>query len=85
VVVVVTANLWKSYSFTIQVSEAGVTPVQMLTYDPTLSRVRIDLGQCATVGGTAPPAGSTWLVERSTDLVRWSTVRGGNNIPIPES
>lgn len=82
---VVTANLWKTYSFTIQVSAAGVTPVQMLSYDDDLSRVRIDLGQCTTVNGTAPPAGSTWLVERSTDLVRWTTVRGGNNIPIPGS
>jgi hypothetical protein len=40
-----------------------------LTYDATLSRVRVD----ATSLGTA----STALVERSTDEIRWTTVRGG--------
>lgn len=28
------------------------------------------------------PAGSTWTVQRSTDLVRWSTVRGGGGIDV---
>lgn len=75
-------NLWQSYTFSVQVAEAGITPVDMLSYDDTLSRVRIDLGQARD--GTEP-AGSYWVVERSTDLVRWSPVRGGDHVPLPES
>lgn len=77
-----TARLWKTYSFTLSTTAAGTTDVQMLTYDDLLSRVQIDLGQ-ATDG--TEPAGSYWVVERSTDLVHWTPVRGGANIPIPES
>jgi hypothetical protein len=40
-----------------------------LAYDPQLSRVRLS---ATGLGGMAPVR-----VERSTDLVRWSTVRGG--------
>lgn len=76
------ANLWQSYSFTIAISAAGTTPGQFLTYDPLLSRVRVDVAQCATVGGVPAPVGSTWTVQRSTDLVRWTTVRGGMAVPV---
>lgn len=78
-----TARQWVQYSFSVDVSDPSETPVQMLSYDPDLSRVRINLA--ATLAGGAPPPGSTWKVERSTDLVRWATVRGGTSIPIPES
>lgn len=45
-----------------------------LTYDAQLSRVRID----ATGLGSALTA----EVERSTDQIRWSTVRGGVDVPV---
>lgn len=45
-----------------------------LTYDSQLSRVRID----ATSLGTA----ATALVERSTNQVNWTTVRGGTAVPV---
>lgn len=47
-----------------------VTP----TYDSTLSRVRI----AATGLASAPTA----LVERSTDQISWTTVRGGTAVPV---
>lgn len=78
----VTAHLWQEYSFAIRVDAAGTTPVSMLTYDPDLSRIRIDLSKAMS---GAEPAGSYQVVERSTDLVRWAPVRGGGHIPIPES
>lgn len=181
-----TANLWKSYTFTVPISEAGSSTVPMLSYDSTLSRVRVDLtalygapttttttftgtfdspkntyqnftvpaglstlqvtlsgdgsgddldlylyqgtqadyvtywnstgptdsesitvnnptagsyqimvSSITVTGGAAPwtakvmqttaasaPAGSVLVVQRSTDLVRWTTVRGGASIPI---
>lgn len=45
-----------------------------LTYDSQLSRVRVD----ATSLGTA----ATAVVERSTDQVRWTTVRGGTAVAV---
>lgn len=45
-----------------------------LTYDATLARVRI------TADGLA--AADVALVERSTDLVRWTTVRGGGAVTV---
>jgi hypothetical protein len=46
-----------------------------LTYDATISRVRI----AATVLGSD----CDWaLVERTTDAVRWATVRGGTEWPV---
>jgi hypothetical protein len=52
----------------------AVTP----TYDATIARVRID----ATVLSTQ----ADWaLVERSTDGVRWETVRGGSEWPCDSS
>ena len=50
----------------------------MLSYDGTLSRVRIDL----TAVRTAIGADDTGLVERSLDQVRWITVRGGVAVSI---
>ena len=44
------------------------------TYDPVLSRVRL-----AT--GVAPTSTATVLMERSTNLSTWTTVRGGTAIP----
>lgn len=32
--------------------------------------------------GRSWPAGSTWTVQRSTDAVRWATIRGGTAIPV---
>lgn len=46
-----------------------------LSYDPLLSRVRID----ATALDTAATAAD---VERSTDQITWSTVRGGLAVPV---
>lgn len=46
-----------------------------LTYDATLSRVRITATGLATTAETV-------LVERSTDQVTWSTVRGGLDVPV---
>lgn len=45
-----------------------------LSYDPQLSRVRVD----ATGLGDALTA----TVERSTDQIRWTTVRGGSNVAV---
>lgn len=45
-----------------------------LTYDSTLSRVR--------VAATGLAAADTAVVERSTDGVRWSTVRGAGAVPV---
>ena len=45
-----------------------------LTYDDTLARVRIE--------ATALAAADTALVERSTDQVRWTTVRGGEAVTV---
>lgn len=77
-----TAIAWKSLSFLVTVDAAGETPVEMLSYDPQLSRVRIDLAKAKD--GTEP-AGAYQVVERSTDLVHWSPVRGGSHVPIPGS
>ena len=45
-----------------------------LTYDPVLSRVRIN----ATAVGTSPDA----IVERSLDGITWVTVRGGGSVQV---
>jgi hypothetical protein len=45
-----------------------------LTYDGTLSRVRISV--------TALGAATTATVERSLDLVAWTVVRGGQSVPV---
>lgn len=45
-----------------------------LTYDATLSRVQID--------ATSLAAADVATVERSTDGVRWTTVRGGVEVPV---
>lgn len=37
-----TDNLWRSHTFTILLAEAGTSDVAMLSYDPALSRIRID-------------------------------------------
>lgn len=66
------------WSFTVPLSDAATTPTDMLTYDSQLSRVRVDVAQAAS----GFPSGSTWLVQRSVDLVRWQTVRGGLDIPV---
>lgn len=79
-----TANLWQSYSILLPLADAGSSTVDMLSYDATLSRVRINVAVCATNPDTAAawPAGSTWLVQRSTDLIRWTTVRGGTAVTV---
>ncbi len=46
-----------------------------LTYDDTLGRVRIDADHVNAVATYA-------TVERSTDQVRWTTVRGGTNVAL---
>lgn len=73
-----------SYGFTVQLAAAGESTADLLTYDGQLSRVRIDLAAAATNPDTAGafPTGSTWLVQRSTDLVTWATVRGGQDVPV---
>lgn len=45
-----------------------------LTYDAQLSRVRIT--------ATSLGAAATAVVERSTDQIRWTTVRGGTAVPV---
>ncbi len=46
-----------------------------LSYDPVLSRVRVAV--------SSPPAGAVSVtVERSTDQIRWTVVRGGLNAPL---
>lgn len=77
-----TSQIWKQFSFLVVVGDAGESAVEMLSYDPQLSRVRIDLSKA--VSGTEP-AGSYQVVERSTDLIHWTPVRGGSHVPIPES
>lgn len=66
-----------SHSVTIVLAAAGITDTPFLTYDPALSRVRVDQTVLATINGAPPPDGATRIVERSTDLIRWITVRGG--------
>lgn len=66
------------HSVTLLLAQAGTSDVAMLTYDPVLSRVRIDQSVLATVNGSPPPAGATRVIERSTDLAYWTTVRGGD-------
>lgn len=46
-----------------------------LTYDSTLSRIKIDLSG-------APGAADYAKVERSTDGITWTTVRGGDTVPL---
>lgn len=46
-----------------------------LTYDNTLARVRIAV---SGIGATADYA----RIERSTDQIRWTTVRGGTTLPL---
>lgn len=76
-------TLWREHSFTILVGgEAGTTSVAMLTYDPVLSRVRIDVSVAATIDGGPAPATATMVVQRSTDLIGWTTVRGGSSLPV---
>jgi len=47
-----------------------------LTYDPALSRVRITADTLA--------AADTATIERSTDQILWTTVRGGAAVPVPQ-
>lgn len=76
-------TLWNTHSFTILLGgEAGTTSVDMLTYDPILSRIRVDVSVAATIDGAPAPAGATLTVERSTDLVHWTTVRGGASLDV---
>lgn len=46
-----------------------------LTYEPLLARVRIDATGLAT-------AAEAVTIERSTDLITWTTVRGGVDVPV---
>ncbi|MGH3097620.1 MAG: hypothetical protein ACRDMV_16675 [Streptosporangiales bacterium] len=73
-----------SYGYTLQLTAAGESNADLVSYDPVLSRVRVDLSAAATNPDTSAafPAGSTWLVQRSVDLVTWTTVRGGLGIPV---
>jgi hypothetical protein len=50
----------------------------LLTYDLVLSRVRIDLAVVRAAAGVD----GTGVVQRSTDQIQWSTVRGGGAAPV---
>lgn len=80
--VVLMPTLWKSHTFTVLLAAPGESDVAMLTYVGDVSRVRIDQAVAATVGGSPVPAGATRVVERSTDLIHWTTVRGGDEAPV---
>jgi hypothetical protein len=74
----VASTLRFTHTFTVQLAEAGTTDATFLSYSPDLSRVQVDLSVLATIDGSPPPAGATRVVERSTDLITWTTVRGGS-------
>lgn len=67
-----------AWSFTVLAGDAETTPADMCSYDGQLSRVRVDVGQAAS----GWPSDATWTVQRSVDLVRWTTVRGGLDVPV---
>lgn len=71
-----------SHTVTVLLAEAGTSDVAMLTYDPVLGRVRVDQAVLATIDGSPPPAGATRVVERSSDLIQWTTVRGGDEVDV---
>lgn len=66
-----------AWSFTVPHGDAGSSPADLCSYDPGLSRIRVDVAQAAS----GWPADATLAVERSIDLVRWETVRGGVDLP----
>lgn len=66
---------WRSFTFDVHVSGEPVTDLAMLSYDPQLGRVRIDVTEAD------PPPDSTALVERSTDQKHWTVIRGGDKAP----
>lgn len=78
------STLWRSYEFTVFISgvDPGTTDADFLTFDPVLSRVRVDQTILATIDGSPPPVGATRSIERSTDLAHWTTVRGGTESPV---
>lgn len=71
------ALTWQSYEYSLLLAEAGTTDAVFLTWDPVLSRVRVDAAVAATIDGSPAPAGATRVIERSTDLAHWSVIRGG--------
>ena len=51
------------------------------SYDATLARVRLNLAALRTALG----ADATAVIERSTDQIRWYTVRGGGGVAVTAS
>lgn len=79
------ALLWREHTLTLLFGEAGTTDADFLTYDETLSYVRVDVAVAAVIEGSPAPVGAVAVVERSVDLITWVRVRGGRSVPLSAS
>ncbi|MBO0826203.1 MAG: carbohydrate binding domain-containing protein [Streptosporangiales bacterium] len=78
-----TAGAWTKLSCTDTAPAAAATGtvVPTISGTPVASDV-VYLDDAAMFAGPEIPAGATRVVERSSDLIHWSTVRGGEEAPV---